>query len=609
MNSAVPADALGSVSIKNVRRNYATANAHKLLNKISHINGLISHPKVLVVSPYFDVPKPAFQGQKILVLKPKTKRKTRRKPAARNKEDFDVCSKNQNGFLSNSAAAVVSVSCNNLHRLKETYATHSTGENQLLDNDTGSGYSMVATGDGHVRAIDVKDDENLSTRVDEHFEAKDEPAAVQFCVHGNDVKDKDENFINKVEHYQIKDEPASEISAISPHPAYISSEDEKMSAPVLEETNAVRKDEHCDVKLNLDELFSQFLYTGGSNSNEMSISRKLKTQRNGYRRPGEGGVTAIHPHGMEVGAKGVEVKVEENHRKGCQGDISQEKIHDVSYFAASQAATEGEKIVVVPKRKLRNTTCLAAKKGGDSVEDVMKDVNRFVTPKRRKRNSKTITSAETLGEVRGIDVKDDGKTPTSEEKQGQVAVEDEKVVVPAKRTKNGAKKQEGEKKDYFSAAQKRNEAYRRVDTVNSWKPPYSPYHLIQEDHYTDPWRVLVICMLLNMTTGDQVKKMLNDFFKLCPDAKAATEVPVEKIQEVTHTLGLHGKRPMGIQKFSQQYLEKDWKYVTELFGVGKYAADAYAIFIAGKWNSVVPKDHMLVKYWEFLCDSQGGCDC
>lgn len=30
-------------------------------------------------------------------------------------------------------------------------------------------------------------------------------------------------------------------------------------------------------------------------------------------------------------------------------------------------------------------------------------------------------------------------------------------------------------------------------------------------------------------------------------------------------------------------------------------ADMYAIFCTGKWNQVRPTDHMLVKYWEFLC--------
>lgn len=32
----------------------------------------------------------------------------------------------------------------------------------------------------------------------------------------------------------------------------------------------------------------------------------------------------------------------------------------------------------------------------------------------------------------------------------------------------------------------------------------------------------------------------------------------------------------------------------------RYAADAYAIFCTGKWDEVIPEDHMLNKYWDFL---------
>jgi methyl-CpG-binding domain protein 4 len=33
----------------------------------------------------------------------------------------------------------------------------------------------------------------------------------------------------------------------------------------------------------------------------------------------------------------------------------------------------------------------------------------------------------------------------------------------------------------------------------------------------------------------------------------------------------------------------------------RYAADAYAIFCAGRANEVVPKDHKLVDYWSYVC--------
>ncbi|PON79501.1 DNA-3-methyladenine glycosylase I [Parasponia andersonii] len=153
----------------------------------------------------------------------------------------------------------------------------------------------------------------------------------------------------------------------------------------------------------------------------------------------------------------------------------------------------------------------------------------------------------------------------------------------------------------LSASQKLDEAYERKSCDNTWKPPRSQLGLLQEDHLHDPWRVLLICMLLNRTTGLQAQKIISELFTLCPNAKAATEVASEEIEKIIQPLGLQRKRAVMIQRFSQEYLEESWTHVTQLHGIGKYAADAYAIFCTGKWDRVKPTDHMLNYYWGFLC--------
>ncbi|XP_027932578.1 uncharacterized protein LOC114188215 isoform X1 [Vigna unguiculata] len=155
-------------------------------------------------------------------------------------------------------------------------------------------------------------------------------------------------------------------------------------------------------------------------------------------------------------------------------------------------------------------------------------------------------------------------------------------------------------KKNLSASEKWDEAYKRKTPDNAWKPPRSATVLIQEDHAHDPWRVLVICMLLNRTSGRQTKKIVSDFFKLCPDAKTCIEVAREEIEETIKTLGFQHKRAKMLQRLSEEYLDESWTHVTQLHGVGKYAADAYAIFVNGKWDRVTPTDHMLNYYWEFL---------
>ncbi|CAH8354195.1 unnamed protein product [Eruca vesicaria subsp. sativa] len=152
----------------------------------------------------------------------------------------------------------------------------------------------------------------------------------------------------------------------------------------------------------------------------------------------------------------------------------------------------------------------------------------------------------------------------------------------------------------LSQCQKTDDAYLRKTLDNTWVPPRSPCNLLQEDHWHDPWRVLVICMLLNRTSGAQTRVVISDLFELCPNAKTTTEVEEKEIETLIKPLGLQKKRAKMIQRFSLEYHQESWTHVTQLHGVGKYAADAYAIFCNGKWDCVKPDDHMLNYYWEFL---------
>ncbi|KAG0474137.1 hypothetical protein HPP92_015994 [Vanilla planifolia] len=47
-------------------------------------------------------------------------------------------------------------------------------------------------------------------------------------------------------------------------------------------------------------------------------------------------------------------------------------------------------------------------------------------------------------------------------------------------------------------------------------------------------------------------------------------------------------------------IKKIKKITISVLSFFRYAADAYAIFCAGKPEDVVPEDYMLVKYWEFV---------
>jgi endonuclease III len=139
----------------------------------------------------------------------------------------------------------------------------------------------------------------------------------------------------------------------------------------------------------------------------------------------------------------------------------------------------------------------------------------------------------------------------------------------------------------------------------TWVPPPSPYSLIQESLYSTPWRVLVACVLLNKTSRGQVRGIISDLFALCPTPDATLDVPVERIAAVIAPLGLV-KRAQTIKQLSREYLSDDWKRVTELHGCGRYASDAYTLFVNGEWRSMeAPLDKELQRYHSFLVETGG----
>lgn len=138
-----------------------------------------------------------------------------------------------------------------------------------------------------------------------------------------------------------------------------------------------------------------------------------------------------------------------------------------------------------------------------------------------------------------------------------------------------------------------------------WEPPVSPYGLLEEELYADPWKLLVACMLLNKTSATQVRKVIWDLFNLCPTPAKAISVDTAEIQAIIQPLGLFRKRALAIQRLSEDYLYKEWNNPVELYGIGKYASDAYHIFCRGHWKSIDPEDKDLRRYTDWLRTTGG----
>ena len=135
----------------------------------------------------------------------------------------------------------------------------------------------------------------------------------------------------------------------------------------------------------------------------------------------------------------------------------------------------------------------------------------------------------------------------------------------------------------------------------TWAPPKSPYNLIQEQLWEDPWKIFVVCIFCNLTKRVQAEPYFWECVSRWPKpADMASANPAE-IEEIIRPLGLYRRRSKALVQMSKDYLQKDWKDNPEvLYGVGKYASDAYLIFCKGEWENISPRDGALVNYHNFL---------
>ena len=109
--------------------------------------------------------------------------------------------------------------------------------------------------------------------------------------------------------------------------------------------------------------------------------------------------------------------------------------------------------------------------------------------------------------------------------------------------------------------------------MEKWKPPESPFDLLQERFWPDDWKILVTCLLLNQTSRKQVEPMIEEFFKRYPDPNSIIFAGEEELKDRLRSLGLVNKRTKTLIRFSREYLEVPWETAHELYGCGKYADD------------------------------------
>jgi methyl-CpG-binding domain protein 4 len=130
--------------------------------------------------------------------------------------------------------------------------------------------------------------------------------------------------------------------------------------------------------------------------------------------------------------------------------------------------------------------------------------------------------------------------------------------------------------------------------LNAWEEP-----LIQERYFPDRWKMLVCCLMLNLTSHRQVKPIIDGFFDRWPSPKDASDADELEMKEYLKSLGMYNKRAKTIIKMSRQF-QAGFARAKDLYGCGKYADDSDAIFYLGRWRETDPTDGALKRYVKFL---------
>ncbi|XP_076423772.1 methyl-CpG-binding domain protein 4 isoform X4 [Peromyscus maniculatus bairdii] len=143
----------------------------------------------------------------------------------------------------------------------------------------------------------------------------------------------------------------------------------------------------------------------------------------------------------------------------------------------------------------------------------------------------------------------------------------------------------------------------RRKAFKKWTPPRSPFNLVQETLFHDPWKLLIATIFLNRTSGKMAIPVLWEFLEKYPSAEVARTADWRDVSELLKPLGLYDLRAKTIIKFSDEYLTKQWRYPIELHGIGKYGNDSYRIFCVNEWKQVHPEDHKLNKYHDWLWEN------
>ena len=79
--------------------------------------------------------------------------------------------------------------------------------------------------------------------------------------------------------------------------------------------------------------------------------------------------------------------------------------------------------------------------------------------------------------------------------------------------------------------------------------------ILQEIYQSDGWKMLVCCIMLNLTNRKQVDRVRHELFDKYPNAKELSVADYEELSELLTPLGMQYRRAAILMRFSKEYLD------------------------------------------------------
>ena len=108
------------------------------------------------------------------------------------------------------------------------------------------------------------------------------------------------------------------------------------------------------------------------------------------------------------------------------------------------------------------------------------------------------------------------------------------------------------KSRFFIICDKSKESLNLVSKAK-WNPPKSPFNLVQESLFHNPWQLLIATIFLQRTKGEMAIPLIHKFFEKWPRPKDVLQAALNDIACLIQPIGLNKRRAFVIKKFTGNY--------------------------------------------------------